>query len=164
MSMSRSVHKRRRLALFAAFLSALTGGTNAAAEQAATHPCASVVDVVQRLACYDRTFPPTAETRAQMVSKARGEFGLDRDAGRKQAALAQTVAEPQDIESVLARLDYNGSPRTFTLDNGQVWVQTDGVGSGNVKVGETVRIRKAMLGSYMLVMPSGVAVRVKRKR
>lgn len=163
--MSGSVHKMHRVALFAAFLSALAGGSNVAAEPAATHACASVVEAVQRLACYDRAFPPTEETRAQMVSKARGEFGLDRDAGRKQAALAQTVVEPQDdIEGVLARLDYNGSPRTFTLDNGQVWVQTDGVGSGNVKVGETVRIRKAMLGSYMLVMPSGMAVRVKRKR
>lgn len=137
---------------------------DAGAAQTATHACASVAEPARRLACYDQAFPPPPEAKAEMASQARDAFGLDNGGERLRNPVADSAADPQDIEAVLARLDYNGSLRTFTLDNGQVWVQTDGVGSGNVKVGEKVRIRKAMLGSYMLVMPSGVALRVKRKR
>ncbi len=129
--------------------------------QTATHSCASVPEPARRLACYDHVFPPPQEAKVEMARKARNAFGLE---GRADGPTPPLAAEPQDIEAVLARLDYNGSLRTFTLDNGQVWVQTEGVGIGSIKAGEKVRIRKAMLGSYMLVMPSGVALRVKRKR
>ncbi|MFT4197012.1 MAG: hypothetical protein QM601_03735 [Pseudoxanthomonas sp.] len=135
-----------------------------AAAQTATHPCASVVEPARRLACYDQAFPPPPQTRAEMAGKARAEFGLDAASDPLHNPLPAAEAAPQDIQAVLVRLDYRGNSRTFVLDNGQVWVQTDGAGSGHVKVGEQVRIRKALLGSYLLVMPSGVAVRVKRSR
>jgi hypothetical protein len=49
-----------------------------------------------------------------------------------------------------------------TLADGQVWAQLDPDTRAKLKVGDTVTIRRAALGSYLLVTPSGMATRVKR--
>ncbi len=51
-----------------------------------------------------------------------------------------------------------------TLDNGQVWVQSESVTQVALKVGDVVTIRKASLGSHMLVAPNRAAMRVRRIR
>ena len=48
------------------------------------------------------------------------------------------------------------------LDDGQVWVQIDTETKGKVKEGDEVTIRKATLGSYFLVTPNHILVRVRR--
>lgn len=51
-----------------------------------------------------------------------------------------------------------------TLGNGQVWVQSESVTQVALKVGDVVTIRKASLGSHMLVAPNRAAMRVRRIR
>lgn len=48
------------------------------------------------------------------------------------------------------------------LNDGQVWVQIDSETKGRVSEGEEVTIRKATLGSYFLVTPNHILVRVRR--
>jgi hypothetical protein len=50
-----------------------------------------------------------------------------------------------------------------SLADGQVWSQVESDDSrSRVKVGDTITIRKATLGSYLLIGPDRIAVRVKR--
>lgn len=129
--------------------------------QEASHACANVVGPAQRLACYDRAFPPPSQVRQAQVKQAREEFGRERSV---QAGELLAESPPQEIQATLARVDYRGNQAVFTLDDGQVWEQADSAPSGSSRPGQKVRVRKAMLGSHMLLLPSGVEVRVKRTR
>lgn len=51
-----------------------------------------------------------------------------------------------------------------TLENGQVWVQSESVTHVTLKVGDVVTIRRASLGSHMLIAPNRAAMRVRRIR
>ena len=51
-----------------------------------------------------------------------------------------------------------------TLDNGQVWSQTETRPDALVRVGDNITLRKARLGSYTLRTVEGIDTRVKRDR
>lgn len=136
------------------------------AAQQPTHDCAGVAEPAARLACYDRAFPPPPEVNEVAAAKAQGEFGLDkpRESLRNPG---QTVeqADPDRIESRVVKVDYaHNGQRSFSLENGQVWRQTESRSTGHVRAGDTVQVRKALLGSYMLMTPDGVGLRVSRAR
>lgn len=145
----------RRLPVLSLLLLALP-----AAAQPASHECAVVPNPAARLACYDRAFPPPPEAVEAASEKAQAEFGLE--AGAEQGPLAQP--QPERIESAVAKVDHSRGGRAFTLENGQVWTQTEARTVGHVRPGEVVQVRKAVLGGYTLVMPNGVSVRVRRTR
>jgi membrane protein implicated in regulation of membrane protease activity len=51
----------------------------------------------------------------------------------------------------------------FRLDGGQIWIQLESSRHEPFQAGDTVRIRKAALGSYLASLPdSGSAIRVRR--
>lgn len=52
----------------------------------------------------------------------------------------------------------------LTLDNGQVWRQIETLSQARVSVGDTVTIREASLGSFLLVTSNRIATRVRRVR
>ncbi len=132
-----------------------------ARSQQASHACADVVGPALRLACYDRAFPPPSQVRQAQVKQAHDEFGRERSV---QAVESLAESPLREIQATLARVDHRGNQAVFTLDDGQVWEQTDSAPSGGSRPGQKVRVRKAMLGSHMLLLPSGVEVRVKRTR
>lgn len=140
-------------------LTLLLSATSVAA-QPASHECAVVSDAAARLACYDRAFPPPPETLQAASEQAQAGFGLG--AAEQEGPLAQQ--QPERIESVVAKVDHGRGGRVFTLENGQVWTQTEARTVGHVRPGEVVQVRKAVLGGYTLVMPNGVSVRVRRTR
>jgi len=131
------------------------------AAQPATHPCAGVAETSARLACYDRAFPPSPEVIEAAGQQAEAAFGLDAPRNIGQVSGAQ---EPERIDSTVTRIDHGGGGRrSFHLENGQVWMQTNS-GGGQMRTGGIVQVRKALLGGYQLVMPSGLSVRVRRVR
>jgi hypothetical protein len=83
------------------------------------------------------------------------------------ASVATSAAPPPELEvvqitivSVQRRPD--GTSR-FTLDNGQVWEQTDTVNLGTLSKGPmTGEIRRGALGSFFLKPGNRTAVRAKR--
>lgn len=69
------------------------------------------------------------------------------------------------IETTLSRASQSGDGSwTFVLADGSVWTQ---VGTDRVIIrnreGEPVRVRRAAMGSYLLVVGRSVAVRVRRR-
>jgi len=139
--------------------------------------CAKMGDDASRLACYDRIFRGTATpgatgdaaavaagaAAAGAASNPQADFGLSEAAKR---ALDPEKAKIEMPESVTDKVTSVGRKPTgemvVTLANGQVWLQIDSDSRAKVGVGQTVTIRKASLGSYLLVGPDKIATRVRR--
>jgi hypothetical protein len=49
-----------------------------------------------------------------------------------------------------------------TFEDGQVWAQAEVESKARIRPGDTVTIRRASLGSYMLITTAGVGTRVRR--
>lgn len=156
-------------------LLALVGATAAhqAAAQGTAHACAAIVDANERLACYDRTFPPiagagTVASQAQLEARrklAEEEFGLNprQIFDRKPEALQQVDPDRVQgtVKSIVERAD---GQRVVTLENDQVWLLTEVTSRGRLAAGDAVTIRDAAMGTYMLLTPKRVPLRAKRLR
>ena len=150
-----------------------------------SHPCSAIDDASQRLVCYDAAFgrpagtttvtitpqpalapattATTATAAADPVAQQRAEFGLS-DAAKK-ARDPQQAAQAESITDTLAELGQRPTGElVFNLQNGQVWLQIEADTRTRVKAGDTVTIRKGALGSFLLVGPDRVSVRVRRAR
>lgn len=57
---------------------------------------------------------------------------------------------------------FSTGERRITLDNGQVWLQTEATLRGPLVKGDKVVIRKAAFSSFQMVTPGRVALRVRR--
>lgn len=132
---------RTPFSLATALVALVAGST---ATPAATHPCTSIHDDRERLACYDRTFGTPAEP------KALPEPG------------AQQL--PEKFSARVAQMEWRNGVFVATLDNGQVWIQTERDSRVQLAPGDTVNVRRAALGSYMMSGEQGIAARVKRLR
>ena len=165
-------------------------GIAAAGAGEPTHPCAAVDDPAERLACYDETFPrpgapdgveqqavaPVAEPTEipqprdiPVVPEAAEGPELVEKFGLTEAQLqARDPERPREervdrIEATVVGIRHRASgERLVTLDNGQVWLQTEITVRGHLAEGDQVVIRRAALGSFQLVTPGRVALRVRR--
>jgi hypothetical protein len=136
----------------------------------ASHPCASVPLAADRLACYDRAFPPPPAARAEaaraeqaQAEQAFGRRGTGTAAPQEtRPALAET-AVPDRIEAALTAVERSATGhRIFTLDNGQRWRETEVTSRGVLRVGDRVTIERGAFSSFLLVTPSRVGLRVRR--
>ncbi|HWW11076.1 MAG TPA: hypothetical protein VN018_01065 [Brevundimonas sp.] len=136
--------------------------------------CRAISVASDRLSCFDRT---ALELETALRS---GEIlVVDRTqatAARRQAfgstsAPADVLLPPRAedridaIETTLTRATQAGDGRwTFVLADGVTWTQvdTDRVRINN-RAGEPVRVRRAAMGSYLLVVGNSGAVRVRRQ-
>jgi hypothetical protein len=140
------------------------------------HPCAAVTDAGQRLACYDAAFAPPADDAAHKedlraepaAPEAEPEpeidrFGLNPALRQKREAAKPREEAPDSIEALVVGLARRPTgTQVITLDNGQVWVQTEPDNRGRLSAGDQVVIRKAALGSFLLVTESRGSMRVRR--
>ncbi len=148
------------------------------------YACADIADAGQRHACFDALTPdlkaahsaqagassqpvpaPSAETfgaasasesalTAPVTSKKQRQAKREKE---KSAGLDRVSLPVRSIETSA------GGYMIFTLQNGQVWKQTDTVGIHHL--GDppwTAEIRKAALGSFMLKIGKSAAVHVQR--
>jgi hypothetical protein len=95
-------------------------------------------------------------------SSPRDEFGLSEQEKRARAP----VDEPREPDSITGRIAKVGARPTgelvLTFEDGQVWTQVQVEKPLRLKAGDQVTIRRASLGSYLLVTPSKVSTRVRR--
>ena len=117
---------------------------------------------------------PVAAASSAAVSPAAGapatvdpvtEFGLtEQQKERRQPK--DTKPEPlQGIEATVTAAEQDRyGPWRLTLDNGQVWVQTETALGVRFQAGDKVEIRKASLGSFVLTLPGRPVIRVRRVR
>jgi hypothetical protein len=165
---------------------ALVGGLAAAADPADAQRCATLDEDGARLACYDATFgrhslaphlessPATSPSPAAAApvsstapstdaAKARQEFGLSE--AEKRALDTTRPEEPSSITARVAAVKKRPTGEmVVTLDDGQVWVQLDSYTAAVVRPSDEVTIRKASLGSFVLIGANRVAVRVRRTK
>lgn len=148
--------------------------------------CRDIGDAAARLQCYDAIASPAAlatHSPDQRPAEAAGAaapasvaaatatstpspealFGVDAQQSEEALRQAAGVGRLEELESRIAsvRVTAEGKP-VFVLDNGQVWRQLDSP-PARLQAGEVVRIRRASLGSYLLLRPDGGrGIRVRR--
>ncbi|HKS58359.1 MAG TPA: hypothetical protein VJS12_23885 [Steroidobacteraceae bacterium] len=147
--------------------------------------CADEADDAQRLRCFDavvanmRKAPPPAATVAAAPPAAASPAAPA--AAAPQPAAGTVTAEQKfgargdikpDRHEDLSEL--NGTVSALgakphgelivTLDNGQVWAEIATNSRVKLKVGDTVKIERGALGSFLLVAPNGRSSRVARIR
>jgi hypothetical protein len=93
------------------------------------------------------------------------EFGLTEQ--QKQVRQPRERKQPP-LESIMAGVtaaeqDRQGAWR-LTLDNGQVWQQTEPALGVRFQAGSSVEIRRASMGSFVLQVPGRPVIRVRRVR
>jgi len=149
--------------------------------------CVAVSDDAARLACYDRAFgrkaassrtaatatsaapvpapPPNAAPVPAAPKDPVAEFGLTEAArqAKDPDKAAAAAAAPTSIAAKVISVRFRKYGEfVVTLDNGQVWEQNEPMPSAIVRVGDTVTVKKAILGSYTLVTAARVATKVHR--
>jgi len=143
--------------------------------------CAAMSDDARRLACYDALFRPSdrvapAPTQTEPTQPAAAaaapavpaaapeqDFGLTDLQRAERDGPRDTLDE---IRAVVTEIYESrvGKP-SYMLDNGQRWRQVEATSRPMFKVGATVVIRKAALGSFMGIVPDagGAPVRLRRE-
>jgi hypothetical protein len=133
----------------------LAGASGAADIPASIARCTAVVDPAQRLDCYDAA-AGRAGAKPVVVKPAATAAGAAAT-GAAAATVASAIPEqtatvvPDTFESVIksAQRRATGEWRV-QLEDGTAWVQADPTEEWSPKVGDTVRLKKAMLGSWFL--------------
>jgi hypothetical protein len=125
-----------------------------------THPCASVRDDTERLTCYDRAFGKPVEPVAAVP---KAQFGFtEREVARNTGQSAGS-ATPSSVTATITSLDRRRDGKfVVTLDNTQVWSQSEFNSQADVDIGDTITVRRGALGSYLLVTKAGIGTRVRR--
>jgi hypothetical protein len=126
-----------------------------------SHPCAATVEPAERLACYDKAFPPgpgarygeveTKVDREAARQQALRDFGLNGSQKEERTPEAERVDRPDRIEAAVTKVSYRASgERVVSLDNGQVWLITEVTEKGWIKAGDRISVKTAMMGTFML--------------
>lgn len=178
----RQFRAARRLLCGVAMLGA-TGAPHAASSQPQSQPpammrdltaCRAVTADAERLACFDKAAATIdqAATRGEVIMIDREQaqvakrqaFGLSLP---KLPSLFSGDAATATVDAVTgviasARQDASGA-WTVRLEDGQVWSQIDsGANFRDPKPGMPVRIRKASLGSFLMVIDGQGGIRARR--
>ena len=148
--------------------------------------CRALTSATQRLDCYDQFIdaqrispnqapirrtaenpapvaPPaaTASVEPELRLSQENLFGKDEVAMRKSVQNATGTEEIDRIEARIVAIRNSASGKAvITLDNGQVWMQTES-SRARLSVNDTVTIRRRSFGSYSLYNKK-TAIRVKR--
>lgn len=136
--------------------------------------CRAIVEDAARLQCFDTAAAGLQDAadrrelvvvdREQVRKAKRSLFGLDIPNLNPFSGGPDAEEEIQSIESKVASAVRHGAGRwSVTLEDGSSWVQTDDkpLALGPRK-GQTVLVKKAAMGSYMMRVNNQPAVRVRR--
>ncbi|HEX6636435.1 MAG TPA: hypothetical protein VF033_02160 [Steroidobacteraceae bacterium] len=115
------------------------------AAAASPHPCTAVQDDRERLACYDLAFGTPA-------------------APKPMPEPLRAAPPPEKFSAKVSEIEWRNGVFVVTLDNGDVWIQSERDSRVQPEAGETVTVRRASLGSYLLSGRQGIAARVKQVR
>ncbi|MBX7535559.1 hypothetical protein K3175_07790 [Qipengyuania sp. GH1] len=137
--------------------------------------CQAIAQVTDRVSCYDEATSRIERARADreivLVTKEevraaqRGLFGL---AGPEMELLDEvedhfeTDQSLREMTGTIAAIGRNRHGLVLRLGDGAVWEQTDKVYLGNVKVGDSIVITRAALGSYLAKVDGSRGARVRR--
>ena len=141
---------------------------------AALAACSAEKDDTQRLACYDREVgraggqsaasSVTASAPAATPQSPEERFGYRGVLAREEQERVKSATLGQ-LEATVTEISKRGDGALImTLDNGQVWAQNRPDAFFRLKVGESVKIEPAALGSFLMIGPSKRTARVTRQK
>lgn len=106
---------------------------------------------------------PTAGTPATVDPVA--EFGLTEQQKERRKPPEAKAERVESIEATVTAAEQDrGGLWRLTLDNGQVWAQTESALGVRFEAGSKVEIRRGALGSFALRVPGRPVIRVRRVR
>jgi hypothetical protein len=171
-----------RVALAAAGLSFAAAAPNplAAAQHGKGAECAIIDDSTARLACFDAAFPRSPRSGSQQsaappalqgatdavaataTASKVDKFGLSNEqlAAREAKPSETPLAATTTLVKTVRRLP--SGYLLISLDNDQIWQQTEIDNQVWLRPDDRVTIRRASLGSYLLVTPAQYSTRVRR--
>jgi hypothetical protein len=120
--------------------------------------CARETDEHLRLRCFD-------DLTASLPQRKRDEFGMTAAVAERKdpSAPKAPLIDPESLDAKIAGLRQGAHGEyTFTLDNGQVWVEQESRSGVRFSVGEAVQIKHGFLGSLWLSASDHRMTRVKR--
>ena len=133
--------------------------------------CRGITDAQARLACFDRSVGALAQAQQrkdvfvadkEAIREARrGLFGFSLPRVRIFGD-DDMAEEVKSIETTIKAVSSGQKGYIFTLADGARWMQTDGAYMDRPKVGSKIRIRRAVLGSYMASIDGRVGFRIER--
>jgi hypothetical protein len=144
----------------------------AAADHGKGAKCAVIDDPTARLACFDAAFP--RPSRASSPEPAAAPVAVEEPAAdarkfglsdKQRAALEAKPAEQAVAATTATVKTVRKLPSGYWLiglDNDQVWQQTEIDPNIWLRPGDQVTIRRASMGSYLLVTPAQYSTRVRR--
>lgn len=147
------------------------------AEQALTE-CRRIEEIVERVICYDKIvdlrFPMDSREKAETsrapeivetdaAPDAQSLFGKNDAEANRIVETSMAINQISQIEAKVTDVRKSAYKKlTVTLDNGQIWRQIDSQ-SIPLRSGETVVVREASLGSFLMEKKSSSRrIRVKR--
>ncbi|MBV6416906.1 MAG: hypothetical protein CMLOHMNK_01524 [Steroidobacteraceae bacterium] len=134
----------------------------AATAGAAEHPCAAIPAPAERLACFDRAFPPRAAPATEPIAATR-DFGFTSEEVRARSAKSTSTEAPRALAAVVRSLRRTSTGKFIaTMENGQVWAQTEIDSKARLAAGSKVKLERGAFGSYLLVTPDGIGTKVRR--
>lgn len=132
----------------------------------ASHPCARIAEPTRRLACFDQHYPVAAPAAAQPGPAGAAPLTPSAASAARFGLPPSADERPRELESISAVVREIGSlrhrERVFVLDNGQRWAERTAESSGTVNPGDRVTVERGSFGSFMLITPAGVGLRVRR--
>jgi hypothetical protein len=147
-----------------------------AQEPETARKCASIAEDGQRLACYDGIFRsgrpdethatpaaavPSGSTAVDSTAVSAADFGLTEQQIRQ--TRPDESPEPDAITSPITQLKRAPTGELIvTLENGQVWRQTDSTSSRGLRTGDQVTVKRAAMGSFFLTVAGQPTLRVRR--
>lgn len=140
--------------------------------------CRQIEEIAQRVACYDEfvdarfptessesvdTITPPEKTESSTIPDAQSLFGTNDAEAKRIVEMSLAIEQIDNIVAKVTDVQESSTRKVvITLENGQVWRQLDNHRLA-LKTGQTVIIRKASLGSFLLEKETGSrAIRVKR--
>ena len=140
----------------------VTSGILFAADEV-QHPCAHVRDDTDRLACYDQAFGKPAAAAAATAAAPQEQFGFtEKELARNTGQSAVSAAAESVTAAITSLVRRHDGKFVVTLDNAQVWAQSEFNSQADVEIGDSVTVRRGALGSYLLVTKAKIGTRVKR--
>jgi hypothetical protein len=140
----------------------VTSGMLFAADEV-QHPCAQLRNDTERLACYDQAFGKPPASAAATSPAPNEQFGFTEKEMARNSGPSAAPAAPDSVTAAIKSLDRRRDGKfVVTLDNTQVWAQSEFNSQADVQVGDAITVRRGALGSYLLVTKAGIGTRVKR--
>ena len=105
----------------------------------------------------------SASQRQPVAAVPKAQFGFtEKEAARNTGQPAGSTT-PSSVTATITSLDRRRDGKfVVTLDNTQVWSQSEFNSQADVDIGDTITVRRGALGSYLLVTKAGIGTRVRR--